>query len=99
MGEMSAQPNVPQPGDLVRVIRGPFTDFLGRILEVGAERRKLSVAVEFYGRSAPVWLDAVDVVPAPPRRGVSIALIGIGRGGWNAVRHFDAARLTGLRIL
>jgi transcriptional antiterminator NusG len=50
-----------EPGEVVRVIEGPFADFNGVVEEVNYEKSKLRVAVLIFGRSTPVELDFGEV--------------------------------------
>ena len=46
-----------EPGEVVRVIDGPFNDFSGVVEKVNYEKSRLQVAVQILGRSTPVELD------------------------------------------
>src|SRR4029077_1961155 len=48
-------------GENVRVVDGPFTDFHGKVVEINAEKGKLKVLVNMFGRETPVELDLLQV--------------------------------------
>ena len=48
-------------GDRVKIIDGPFAEFMGTIDEVQEEKTKLRVLVSMFGRETPVELDFLQV--------------------------------------
>jgi len=48
-------------GESVRIIDGPFADFVGQVSEINLERGKVRVLVSFFGRETPVELDFLQV--------------------------------------
>lgn len=50
-----------KPGQKVRIIDGPFNDFLGIVDEIDMDRAKARVMVSFFGRDTPVEIDFLQV--------------------------------------
>ena len=64
-GAEIAKPKITfEPGEMVRVIDGPFNDFSGAVEEVNYEKNKVRVAVLIFGRSTPVELEFSQIEKA-----------------------------------
>jgi len=48
-------------GERVKVVDGPFTDFIGLVDAINPEKGKVRVLVSFFGRETPVELDFLQV--------------------------------------
>ena len=48
-------------GQSIRVIDGPFIDFIGTVDEIDAEKGKVKVLLSLFGRETPVKLDFLQV--------------------------------------
>ena len=48
-------------GETVKILEGPFANFQGTIDEVNAEKGKVKVRVEIFGRATPVELNYLQV--------------------------------------
>lgn len=58
-GEIMLEPYL--VGETVKVIDGPFAEFVGDILEVNEEKKKLKVVVKIFGRGTEVELNFMQV--------------------------------------
>lgn len=48
-------------GEAVKIVDGPFSDFLGTIHEIDEEKGKVKVLVSIFGRETPVELDFLQI--------------------------------------
>lgn len=48
-------------GETVRIVDGPFNDFIGDVIEVNEEKRKIKVIVKIFGRGTEVELNFTQI--------------------------------------
>ena len=48
-------------GENVKIVDGPFKEFIGEVDEVDADKGKVKILVSFFGRETPVELDFLQV--------------------------------------
>ena len=51
-------------GQTVKIIDGPFTDFIGVIKEISQEKRKAKVLVFIFGRDTAIEVDLIQLEEA-----------------------------------
>ncbi len=53
-----------KPGERVRIIEGPFAEFIGIVDEVYPDKGKVRILLSFFGRETPVELDVLQIEKA-----------------------------------
>jgi transcriptional antiterminator NusG len=48
-------------GERVRIVEGPFEDFMGTVDDIDLDRARVRVLVNFFGRETPIELDFLQV--------------------------------------
>jgi len=51
-------------GQKVRIIDGPFNDFIGTVSDIDVDKQKVRVMVSFFGRETPVEVAFLEVEKA-----------------------------------
>jgi transcriptional antiterminator NusG len=49
------------PGQSIRIVDGPFEDFVGTVEEINTDKGRVKVVVNMFGRETPVDLDFLQV--------------------------------------
>lgn len=49
------------PGEKIRVLSGPFENFMGTVEEINFEKGKLRVTISMFGRETPIELDFYQI--------------------------------------
>ncbi len=60
----TAQPTFKQvftSGDTIKIVDGPFAEFIGKVDSVDEDKGKVRVLVSIFGRETPVELDFLQV--------------------------------------
>jgi transcription antitermination factor NusG len=45
------------PGQSVRIVEGPFTEFVGTVSESNREQQKVTVLISYWGKPTPFFFD------------------------------------------
>ena len=75
LGQVERRSSAPEgdmpfrPGDMIKVIDGPFSDFSGTVEAVDPDKSKITVMVSIFGRPTPVELDVLQIELAPAKEG------------------------------
>ena len=55
-----AKKALPEVGETIKVVDGPFQDFEGTVVEVKPHEGKVRVPISLFGRAYPLELDLVQ---------------------------------------
>jgi transcriptional antiterminator NusG len=53
-------------GQVVRIVEGPFTAFVGRVSESKREQKKVTVLISYFGKETPFVFDFLQVEKFEP---------------------------------
>ena len=60
--EAGEQPEIPfMIGDAIKIVDGPFNNFIGTVEEVYPDKMKVKVMVSIFGRKTPLELDYLQI--------------------------------------
>ena len=71
-GELSGRQEPFEPefhfskGQRVRIVEGPFTEFVGRVSESRREQKKVTVLLSYFGKETPFVFDFLQVEKIEP---------------------------------
>ena len=50
-----------EPGENVRIVNGPFANFIGTVTDINVETQKVKLLVSLFGKETPMELDFIDI--------------------------------------
>jgi hypothetical protein len=53
-------------GQVVRMVEGPFTEFVGRVSENNREQKQVTVLISYFGKETPFVFDFLQVEKIEP---------------------------------
>ena len=53
-------------GQRVRIVEGPFTEFVGRVSESQREQKKVTVLISYFGKETPFVFNFLQVEKIEP---------------------------------
>jgi transcription antitermination factor NusG len=53
-------------GQSVRIVDGPFIEFVGKVIESSRERKKVTVLISYFGKETPFLFDFRQVEKIEP---------------------------------
>lgn len=48
-------------GENVRIVNGPFANFIGKVTDINSETQKVKLLVSLFGKETPMELDFIDI--------------------------------------
>ena len=53
-------------GQSVRIVEGPFTEFIGKVIQSNREQKKVTVQISYFGKETPFVFDFRQVEKIAP---------------------------------